>query len=117
MKAENLVANTKLITFFAYEKLFRHSNVSNLINDYYNKRSDLAAITFSSVYFCDKYNINIKSNEKLKIFQNYIRNKNPFPSGIRSKTIVLRPKMIETLGVHFIWEYNSNNSELNKPIR
>ena len=118
LKAVNLAAHTKLITFFAYENLFfRHNIISNLINDYYNKRSDLAALIFSSVYFCDKYNINVKSNEKLKIFRNYIRNKIPFPSGTRSKTIILRPKMIETLGTHLVWGYKKNNPELNKPIR
>jgi hypothetical protein len=118
LKAVNLAAHTKLITFFAYENLFfRHNIISNLINDYYNKRSDLAALIFSSVFFCDKYNINVKPNEKLKIFRNYIRNKTPFPSGTRSKTIILRPKMIETLGTHLVWGYKRNNPELNKPIR
>jgi len=89
------------------------SNLTSAINFKIDLNKDASATIIPSVLFCEELNSN---SSGIPILSHSLREIEPWPYYDKSKVIVLRPKCLDVLGIHFVYRNNAKTCSVDTKI-
>jgi hypothetical protein len=103
------------VDFDEYLMPFNYNSIKSFLLS--NSFSLNCALIVPIVFFCNEFNQLSKSSinssiDNSLVISNFVRQKTVWPHEIRSKIIVIRPKLISQMGIHNIWKLSKFNSRL-----
>ena len=66
--------------------------------------SRFSALVIPMVLFCNEFNPYLTNSSDGLLISNFNRQKTVWPNDIRSKVIIMRPRLISQMGIHNVWK-------------